>query len=325
MDVDLILSDPDLARVAGELRALVRPAIRLVVDAEGPGDPTASRLGGRPALPTGTAWPTGRLRVPPPSAAFRRARPDLPILPPDGTIAPTFIAQLRLADLAPHDEAGVLPRSGLLSFFYNPVVYYSDGGEARPIRDHASGLSYGPYDYDSPANWRVLYHDYHEGEATGYTLAGPPAGVPAPPAYPARALSFAVVPTLPAVETAFIGEPGDAAGAVTLTADEWDVYAELHQEARGDGPRYRALGYGDNPQPYSLERGYRAVRARFFPALPPLDGPGATRREEREALLLLQIADLGMPAFGRDGLLLFGIRAADLAARDFGKVWAVAP
>ncbi len=68
------------------------------------------------------------------------------------------------------------------------------------------------------------------------------------------------------------------------------------------------------------------MRARFFPALPPLDAPpGATRREAREAPLLLQVADLGMPAFGRDGLLLFGIRAADLAARDFGKVWAVAP
>lgn len=312
MNVEQILADPDLARVSGALRVLVRPGVRLTTSGADAPSLTASRLGGEPALPAATPWPTAELAVPPPSAGFRRARPDLPSLPPDGRIALPFLAQLWLPDLAPYDAAGLLPATGLLSFFYNPVVYYSDTGDKNPIHDRVSGYAYGPYDYDSPANWRVLYHD---GAAGAFAPAAPPPGVPVPARYPLRALSFATIATLPPVETAFIGEPGDPDGAVSLTPEEWETYAELWQEARGAGSRHQLLGYQDNPQPYALEGAFRASR-----------GVAADRAAERAKLrLLLQIDDLGLPPFGRAGLLLFGIQSADLAARDFSKVWTVAP
>ena len=61
----------------------------------------ATKLGGRPDLPPGTAWPA------------HEARPL------------AFLAQIRLADVAPFDDGGMLPRDGLLSFFfdflYDPV------------------------------------------------------------------------------------------------------------------------------------------------------------------------------------------------------------
>ena len=154
MDVATILAESELARVAGDLAALVRPSIRLTASLadEAALAPHASRFGGRPALPDGVDWPTARLRVPPTSAAFRAAYPQLPILPPEGMIALPFIVQIWLADVAPHAAQGLLPPTGLLSFFHNPVAFYSDTGDAATIHDNLTGQSYGVYDYDSPAN-----------------------------------------------------------------------------------------------------------------------------------------------------------------------------
>ena len=327
MDVATILAEPELARVAAELAALVRPSIRLTA---APADeatlaPHASKFGGRPALPAGVDWPTARLHVPPASAAFRAAHPDLPTLPPEGIIALPFIAQIWLADAAPHDEAGLLPPTGLLSFFYNPVALYSDTGDASIVHDRLTGQSYGVYDYDSPANWCVLYHDI---DAAPFALAAPPLGLLLPTDYPAQTLTFAAEPTLPQVETCFIGEHGSAAGVLALTPDEWDVYAELRYEARANAPIHQMLGYSDDPQPFALERGYRAVRANFFPGLPPLDAltPAEQQAELVANRLLLQVDVLPSGTrFGREGRLFFGIRTADLAQGVFDKVWVAAP
>ena len=327
MDVAAILAEPELARVAVALAALVRPSIRLTPT---PADeaalaPHASKFGGRPALPSGVDWPTARLRVPPGSAAFRTAHPDLPTLPPEGIIALPFIAQIWLADAAPHDPAGLLPPTGLLSFFYNPVAFYSDTGDASIVHDQLTGQSYGVYDYDSPANWRVLYHDR---DAAQFALAAPPPDLLLPTDYPAQALTFAAEPTLPQVETCFIGEHGSASGVLALTPDEWDAYAELRYEARANGPIHQLLGHSDDPQPFALERGYRAVRAAFFPALPPLEAltPAEQGAELVANRLLLQVDVLPSGTrFGREGRLFFGIRAADLAAGLFDKVWVAAP
>ncbi|HEY8600727.1 MAG TPA: DUF1963 domain-containing protein [Thermomicrobiales bacterium] len=327
MDVGAILAAPELARVADDLAALVRPSIRLTATAadEGALVPHASKFGGQPALPEGVAWPTARLRVPPPSAAFRAAYPDLPLLSPPGIIALPFIAQLWLNDVAPYDAEGLLPPTGLLSFFYNPVAFYSDSGDASIVHGRLTGQAYGVYDYDSPANWRVLYHDLAPAR---FALATPPPELPLPTRYPAQTLAFAAEPTLPQVETCFIGEHGSAAGVVALTPDEWDAYAELRHEARANDTIHQLLGHPDGPQPFTLERGYCAVRAAFFPELPPRDTqtPAAQEVELVANRLLLQVDVLPSGArFGREGRLFFGIRGADLARRAFDKVWVAAP
>lgn len=149
-----------------------------------------------------------------------------------------------------------------------------------------------------------------------------------PTAYPAQTLAFAAEPTLPQVETCFIGEHGDESGVLTLTPDEWDAYAELRYEARANEPIHQTLGHPDGPQPFTLERGYRAMRAGFFPELPPLDTLAtAARGAELVAnRLLLQVDTLPSGArFGREGRLLFGIREIDLARGAFDKVWLAAP
>jgi hypothetical protein len=86
------------------VRALVRPALRLQLERDEDEDdeqeprPTGeSRLGGCPDLPASQAWP------------------EL-----DGTPL-VFVAQLDLAALARHPQAGELPDHGLLSFFYDPM------------------------------------------------------------------------------------------------------------------------------------------------------------------------------------------------------------
>ena len=67
----------------------------------------ASKFGGDPDLPSGSAWPVGRKRKP-----------------------LSFLAQIRLADTAPFVSAAVLPRSGWLWFF-------ADTAATRPEIDCA--------------------------------------------------------------------------------------------------------------------------------------------------------------------------------------------
>jgi uncharacterized protein YwqG len=91
------LADAGLEGVADRILGLARPAVRL--SRERARDqrlvPGASKIGGFPDLPPGAEWPTW---------ADRR----LPLL-----------AQINLTDLHPFGFCDVLPREGLLQFFYD--------------------------------------------------------------------------------------------------------------------------------------------------------------------------------------------------------------
>lgn len=91
------LTDSRLSRVAVDIAAMLQPAIRLKTFAcrEDEWPPGSSRIGGRPDLDDGVAWPVWN---------------DMP---------PAFLAQINLADLAPFRCAHVLPREGWLLFFYD--------------------------------------------------------------------------------------------------------------------------------------------------------------------------------------------------------------
>ena len=100
-----MLAPCGLADQLDAVRALVRPALRLELerdDWEGDEDDAPphrighSRIGGRPDLPPGQAWPE------------QSGRPLV------------FVAQFDLAALARHPAARELPAHGLLSFFYDP-------------------------------------------------------------------------------------------------------------------------------------------------------------------------------------------------------------
>src|SRR5260370_30254398 len=54
-----------------------------------------------------------------------------------------FIGQVNLADIAAHDEAGYLPHSGLISFFFS--VDWTAAGVMQSL--------------DDPSSWMVAYFD----------------------------------------------------------------------------------------------------------------------------------------------------------------------
>jgi len=102
--------------VAAQLLALVRPTIDLV-SADVDADPASSRIGGNPLFPPQLRWPH---------------RDGVPL---------SFLAQVRLEEVAPYDVEDALPPSGLLLFFY--------GGA-----EEAWG-----FDPDDRLSWRVLLVD----------------------------------------------------------------------------------------------------------------------------------------------------------------------
>jgi uncharacterized protein YwqG len=73
----------------------------------------ASRIGGAPDVPRGFAWPSWRARRTTFTATLEQVEGE----PEEIPLA--FIAQIRLADLAPFEVASRLPRSGWLLFFFD--------------------------------------------------------------------------------------------------------------------------------------------------------------------------------------------------------------
>ncbi len=94
-----IKASKPLAKAAKQILSLVRPHIRFTPRKGKAADnkPGASRLGGEPDLPSGTAWPVG---------------PGW-----DGEAPMDFLAQLDLDAISLRDVDGLLPKSGVLAFF----------------------------------------------------------------------------------------------------------------------------------------------------------------------------------------------------------------
>jgi uncharacterized protein YwqG len=97
--LDEIKASKPLSKYAKRLLAHVRPQLRFTLRKGKAADtkPGASRVGGDPDLPSGTAWPIG---------------PGF-----DGEAPMDFLAQLDLDAISPRDVDGLLPRSGVLAFF----------------------------------------------------------------------------------------------------------------------------------------------------------------------------------------------------------------
>ncbi len=100
-----LLDRAQLSHRADAVDACLKPAIALRLRRIDQSDLPigASRFGGCPDLPPKTVWPSRTDK-----ATRDRPKRERPL---------DFVGQLRLEDIAPHDEAGLLPRAGLLSFF----------------------------------------------------------------------------------------------------------------------------------------------------------------------------------------------------------------
>lgn len=93
-DLDAMIADGGFEAAAGEIHRRALPCVHVVADGPGLDTPGATRFGGSPDLPSGSAWPATPAGVP-----------------------LQFLAQIDLAELAQHVGETALPSAGLLSIF----------------------------------------------------------------------------------------------------------------------------------------------------------------------------------------------------------------
>jgi uncharacterized protein YwqG len=146
---------PDVV-VEAVVRRLM-PSIRLVpqpAKAAGEERMGGCRIGGVPDLPAKVAWP--RL-----STAWHEDLTDAEF--PDEALP--FLLQVNLAEVAPLDVESVLPRSGMLYFFYQTTVHedHFDPDAELPFilfaPDVAAGLYRPEMPADIPSNQRYRGHE----------------------------------------------------------------------------------------------------------------------------------------------------------------------
>jgi len=284
-DIDTLLHSFGLTRVANQLEQIALPSIRIASTAirESLLSPGASKLGGLPDLPPEIEWPTWN---------------DVPL---------AFIAQIDLAEVHTVDRMGVLPPSGLLSFFYNA--------------DHI------PVGYD-PAwrgGWRVLYYDgiysrLRRVPVPVSLLERQSIWMPVGQHYTACALTFSLETTLPPVNSSYIQ-------TLDLSEQEHDAYLQILKamREREDKPLHRLLGHPDTLQGdmqlecqlvshgLSLAHGW------------PTD---MTRVEELQAgsqewqlLLQLDTDPEAQMVWGIEGRCYYWIQAKALQDRQFEHTW----
>ena len=263
-----------LARVAEAIGRAALPAVHLARTGAAPA-PYTTRLGGLPETPAGFAWPRWKNR-------------------PLG-----FLAQIRCEEVAAADVSGLLPRTGMLYFFYDLVDQ--------------------PWGFD-PTERGFAAVVYAEG---GPTLASTPMPTNGRTVEILKPLAVRprTVATVPAART-------PAYEALGLTDDESDRYQEF-QDAVGaqSTPRHQMLGHSWNVQgdmqleaqlvTHGLYCGDEA--AYLSPRRAELE-PGAAAWR-----LLLQVDsddDLGA-MWGDAGLIYFWLRDSDLRARKFGESWTI--
>lgn len=276
--VGAALQAANLKALIPSLDTLLRPSIRLtsVPSYETAIPPGGTKLGGLPDLPTGTAWP-------------------------EMAGAPmSFIAQIALGDVHPLDQAGVLPATGTLSFFYD-----------------ASQQTFGA-DPKDRAGFKVLY--FAGGPAT-LTRVDFPLNLPGEGRFRVCSLSARVEETLPLQPN--LEEPG-----LTWTDDDQAKYDSMLQAVvTGDAaqhPIHRLLGNPDTIQDDMRLECQLAANGVADPSAPAVQAqvarltPGAA-----DWLLLLQVdSDPGATmTWANAGMLYFWIRREDLAARRFENAW----
>jgi uncharacterized protein YwqG len=133
-ELETALVEAGLGRIATPLADLSEPCV-LVTTHTHPDETMPvgrSRIGGWPDLPASIDWPYWR---------------DKPL---------GFLAQISLADLTSFECCQVLPKSGILWFFYD------------------SEQSTGGFDPEDRGSWRVLYADAKEAELRHQTVPGLP-------------------------------------------------------------------------------------------------------------------------------------------------------
>jgi uncharacterized protein YwqG len=236
-----------------------------------------SRIGGMPDLPRDTEWPDWK----------------------DEHLS--FIAQVNLSDLPSFEFLEVLPRHGVLSFFYS-----------------AQQETWG-FDPNDKGSWRVLHleeQDLHR--------RAPPPDLPETSIYKSCGLEFEVSFTLPCIESPHVD--------LDFDHPQWDEihqYGELQEsfaQLVGEGSCiHRLLGHPDEMQGYMQRTAQLASHGVYCggatddPRVGELE-PGAA---DWELLLQIDSDDRTGMMWGDVGKLDYLMNSEDLRNRDFDAAWMI--
>ncbi len=225
----------------------------------------ASKLGGFPDLPASLAWPkwkTGEL---------------------------SFVVQVNLAELPEND---MLPRSGLLSFFYD--------------REQSAW----GFDPQHKEGFRLWYFP----ETSRLIRVRAPKGS----SFPCARLSFEPFLSLP--------DPS-VVGDLVLDLENDEIYNEFLEKYHGDEPRHQVLGW---PRVIQNQMELECQLASNGLYVGNASGYQDPRRKELEPgapdwILLLQIDsdDKTEMMWGDIGTLYVWIRYPDFKQRNFDKAWTI--
>lgn len=316
--VAAVRADPILASFAPALERYARPSIRLLPDPSAPRYLGESRVGGSPAVPPDFEWPRRHVEMPRPSEAWLAHSYFPPrLLPPDEVSTFGFIAQIDLSAVATCDLDRVLPRSGLLLFFYDEF-YSSDidpaaGTQPTSWSTSRDGVTFpqSTFGFDQIDQVRVIH------VPDGTRLIRGTGG-------PVTANALPLVPvqdwTLPNGDTPMLARADEArAGSsdvVTLPTEAWERFHDIEYRVRLKADLDQMLGWADNG---AHGPSFAPDLQGSLSSMPLTDLIHACL----DARLLLQ---LSLPTYERVGIefgrtLYFYARQTDLRRGDFSRAW----
>ena len=233
----------------------------------------SSRIGGRPDLPRGLPWPRWN---------------DNPM---------AFLAQFDCRELAEHDSDGLLPKKGMLYFFYNALqdTWGFDPGDAGSF-----SVEYWPGPFDG--------------------VAEAPKDLSEEAVYKAISVSFTKAVSIPDWESPYVE-------SLRLNDAAQDAYINLLDELSGEQQITKFLGYSNQIQGDMLLECQLVTNGLYC------GDPSGYQDPRRKALepgakdwtLLFQldsIDEAGM-MWGDVGRLYFYIKNADLILSRFRDSWMI--
>lgn len=277
------------AEIRAKIDELARNEIRISYGKpENPLSVTASRIGGRPAVPADFVWPeyTGE--------GYDDVTKSRPL---------SFLAQINLADIAEYDTEGLLPKTGILSFFYE---YISSCWGFDPADKGCSRVYYFP-------------------EIDVLTLAETPEEMDEEAVIPEHEVKFEQQ----------ISVPDPSCISHDIDYDEyWECSAEMGYEPDEWGDVTKLLGYPDviqNPMENECERvtrGYRCGSPEDYAKIPESEKADILEKA-KDWTLLFQMGTIETDdghyemMFGDCGHIYFWIKKSDLQSLNFDNVWLI--
>jgi len=271
--IQAALEQADFKPLVPHLDVITRPAIRAQSTPveEAKIQPGASKLGGQPDLAPGIEWPQWQ------------------------GIPQSFVGQIRLEEVHPHDVEKVLPERGLLSFFYD--------AKQGVYGDAASDLG----------AWRVFYTE----DTTNLKRTPAPQELPAESQFKTSSLTFSSQLTL---------APQPQLEVPDLSWSDADqqrydpIFAQFTDNQGDTSPRDQLLGH-----PLTLQDDMRQqCETASQGTTETVNDPQLVKKALRWQLLFQIDSEerIGIQ-WASSGLLYYWITRTDLQARNFDHTWLV--